>query len=194
MNRDRHQHGRGFPRMHTPALRHPIGGREQEPSAAVPLPIGATFRQLLRFGLVGCLNTLIDLLALNALFWLFPTRNVGLLLIENSLAYSLGAINSLLLNKYWTFRFPGHAKPREMGRFALTTLAGVACNNLLLWLMGTLLHPVFVSAVLWVNASKIIAIGGNVLISYLGMRLWVFVRPAPAPIRFHHKQTNGRPV
>ena len=49
--------------------------------------------------------------------------------------------------------------------------------------MGTLLHPVFVSAVLWANASKLVAIGGTVLISYLGMRLWVFVRPTPVPVK-----------
>jgi putative flippase GtrA len=170
-------------------------GRDQAPVTALPPSIGATFRQLLRFGVVGCLNTVIDLLALNALFWLFPTRNIGLLLVENSLAYSVGAVNSFLLNKYWTFRFAGRARQREVGRFALTTLAGVACNNLLLWLMGTLLHPVFVSAVLWANAAKLVAIGGSVLISYLGMRLWVFVRPAPAPrAAANPAAANGRPL
>ena len=180
MNREYHQNGSGFLGMHIPALRHPMGVRDQEYAAALPPPsIGATFGQLLRFGLVGCLNTAIDLLALNGLFWLIPTRSIGLLLIENSIAYSFGAVNSFLFNKWWTFHFPGRAGRREVGRFALTTLAGVACNNLLLWLMGTLLHPVFLSAVLWANASKLVAIGGTVLISYLGMRLWVFARPAP---------------
>jgi putative flippase GtrA len=183
MNREQHQHGHSFPRMHSPAVRHLLGERKQEPLVAALSSIGSTFWQLLRFSLVGCLNTAVDLLALNALFWLFPTRNIGLLLMENSLAYSVGAVNSFLLNKYWTFRCAGRAGPREVERFALTTLAGVACNNLLLWLMGTLLHPVFVSAVLWANASKLVAIGGTVLISYLGMRLWVFVRPAPPPVK-----------
>lgn len=192
MNRDQHQNGSGFPRMHALALPQLIGGHDQEPAAAWPPSIIATFGQLLRFGLVGCLNTVIDQLVLNALFWLFPTRNIGLLLIENSLAYSVGAVNSFLLNKYWTFHFPGRAKSREVGRFALTTLAGVACNTLLLWLLGTLLHPVLVSAVLWANTAKIMALGGTVLISYLGMRLWVFVRPAPAPMRFHHEQMSRK--
>ncbi|HLV99504.1 MAG TPA: glycosyltransferase, partial [Ktedonobacterales bacterium] len=110
--------------------------------------------------------------------WLFPTRSVGLLLLENSLAYSFGAVNSFLFNKYWTFRCLGRVEGREVGRFTLTTLAGVACNTLLLWLLSTLLHPVFLNAVLWANASKIVAIGGTVLISYLGMRLWVFASAA----------------
>src|SRR5207245_2831310 len=60
-------------------------------------------RHMMRFGLVGGLNTLIDLLALNGLLLLFPTTSSSLLLVYNALAYSLGAVNSFLLNKYWTF-------------------------------------------------------------------------------------------
>ena len=171
--------------MHTAELSAPLYASEQEyQPARLPLPerrpSDALFGQMLRFGMVGCLNTLLDLLALNVLLWLWPTHNVGMLLIDNSIAYSFGAVNSFLFNKYWTFRCPGRAGWREVLRFALTTLAGVICNNLLLWLMSNLLHPVFLSAFLWANASKLIAIGGTVLISYLGMRLWVFVRPAQA--------------
>jgi predicted small integral membrane protein len=33
---------------------------------------------------------------------------------------------------------------------------------------------------LWANASKIAAIFGTVCISFLGMRLWVFVKPGVA--------------
>jgi putative flippase GtrA len=139
--------------------------------------LGTSLAQFARFGLVGGLNTLIDLVILNGLLWLVPTRSTGLLLIFNSIAYSVGAINSFLLNKYWTFRVTGRAQPKEVGRFALTTLAGMACNTLILWVMSSLLHPVLLSAVLWANASKLVAIGGTVLISYLGMRLWVFVHP-----------------
>ena len=61
------------------------------------------FRQVLRFGLVGGLNTLVDVLILNSLLLLFPTTSALKLLAYNSLAYSLGAVNSFFLNKYWTF-------------------------------------------------------------------------------------------
>src|SRR5215467_878046 len=62
-----------------------------------------SLRQLLRFGLVGGLNTLVDLLILNGLLWLFPTTSTLRLLFYSSLAFSMGAVNSFLLNKYWTF-------------------------------------------------------------------------------------------
>jgi len=73
-------------------------------------------RQVLRFGLVGGLNTMIDVLILNGLLWLFPTTSSLMLLAYNTLAYSLGAVNSFLLNKYWTFRYKKRTTRREVVR------------------------------------------------------------------------------
>ena len=61
------------------------------------------FRQFLRYCLVDGVNTLIDVLMLNVLLWRFPTNNVQVLVIYNSIAYSSGAVSSFFLNKYWTF-------------------------------------------------------------------------------------------
>ncbi len=134
------------------------------------------FSQVLRFGLVGGLNTLVDLTILNSLLWLFPTTSTPTLLTYNSLAYSLGAVNSFLLNKYWTFGQRQRTTREELTRFALITLFGIAWSTLILWLASLVLHPILVNTTVWANASKVIAIAGTSLISYLGMRLWVFVR------------------
>src|SRR6266478_10207441 len=53
-----------------------------------------TIWQCVRFGLVGCVNTTIDLLVLNTLLWLWPTQNITRLLLANTLAYAFGALNS----------------------------------------------------------------------------------------------------
>jgi putative flippase GtrA len=134
--------------------------------------------QLVRFSMVGGLNTAVDLLILNSILWLWPTRNTVMLLIYNSVAYTFGAINSFAWNKYWTFRRYQRVNSAEVVRFAFTTLSGIACNDVLLWLIGSLLHPMLLSATLWANVSKIIAVGNTALISYLAMRLWVFVQHA----------------
>lgn len=131
--------------------------------------------QMLRFVLVGGLNTLVDLLVLNALLRLFPTNSVIILLSYNVLAYSTGAINSFLLNKYWTFGQKRKTTTSELARFTLTTLCGIAWSTGILWLASNVLHPLLVNPTLWANTSKVLAIGGTALISYLGMRLWVFV-------------------
>jgi putative flippase GtrA len=134
-----------------------------------------SLRQLLRFGLTGGLNTLVDLLILNGLLLLFPTTRAPMLLAYNSLAYSLGAVNSFLLNKYWTFGHRQRTTWRELVRFTLTTLCGIGWSNSIIWLASNFLRPFLVNTTVWANASKVVAIFSTALISYLGMRLWVFV-------------------
>ena len=136
-------------------------------------------RQLLRFGLVGGLNTLVDLLVLNGLLWLFPTSSTLTLLIYSSLAFSLGAVNSFLLNKYWTFGSRQKTTRGEVVRFVMTTLCGIGWSTIILLLASNALHPFLVNTTVWANASKVIAIAGTALINYLGMRLWVFVSKTP---------------
>src|SRR5690242_7156089 len=104
------------------------------------------FRQVLRFGLVGGLNTLVDVLILNGLLLLFPTSSTSILLAYNSLAYSIGAVNSFLLNKYWTFGQRQRTTCKELVRFTLTTLCGIGWSSIILWFASNLLHPLLVNA------------------------------------------------
>ena len=130
--------------------------------------------QMVRFGMVGVLNTLVDVVVLNFLLWYFPTRNANFLLIYNSIAYTIGAVNSFGLNKYWTFQHKQRVDGGELTRFALINVVGICCNDGILWLMAGLLHPSIGSSLLWANASKLAAVVGTAIVSYLGMRLWVF--------------------
>jgi putative flippase GtrA len=121
-------------------------------------------------------NTTIDLLVLNGLLLLWPTQNSARLLLFNTIAYAFGALNSFALNRYWTFGRAGRPQVREGARFILITVAAIVCNDLILWFMGKILHPAHLNVTLWANSSKVVAIGGTILVSYLGMRLWVFVQ------------------
>ncbi len=136
--------------------------------------------QIIRFGFVGGLNTTLDLLIFNTFLLLFPTKDTLMLLIYNSTAYAIGSINSFMLNKYWTFRHKQKTTSQEVLRFIITTLLGIGCNDLIIWLISDISHPLITDARLWANVSKICAIFGTVLISYFGMRLWVFVKPTQA--------------
>src|SRR5437588_4613516 len=143
--------------------------------------------QVLRFGLVGGLNTIVDLLILNMLLLLFPTSSTRMILMYSAIAYSLGAVNSFLLNKYWTFGYRQRTTWRVVVRFTVTTLCGIGWSSIILWLASNALHPVLINPTLWANASKVIAISGTALISYLGMSLWVFVNKA----RKDHRRFNA---
>ncbi len=167
----------------TGALEVSIEHQELEKEYIVPYVIEerdrsrrSVFRQFLSFCLIGGLNTTIDLLALNGLLWLWPTQNTSLLLAYNSLAYAMGALNSFFWNKYWTFRASHRTTSTEIVRFVLTTLCSLIINNVLLWVASELLHPTLINATVWANASKALAISGTFMLSFLGMRLWVFVR------------------
>jgi putative flippase GtrA len=136
-------------------------------------------RQVSRFGLVGVLNTALDLLVLNGLLALFPTTRALVIVLFTALAYSVGAVNSFLFNKYWTFERRCKTTWGELARFAATTGVGIAGNSGFIWLASQLPHPFLANTVAWTNLSKVLALLCLSLISYLGMRLWVFVK-APA--------------
>jgi putative flippase GtrA len=174
-----------------PTLTQPLDNEHNAGSHRLPERF-RLLRQVLRFGLVGGLNTLVDVLILNSLLLLFPTTSAPKLLAYNSLAYSLGAVNSFFLNKYWTFGSRQQVTRAEQVRFILTTLCGIGWSSAILWLASTLLHPFLVNATLWANASKVLAISGTALISYLGMRLWVFVSNTPQKQVRSHAAVSAR--
>lgn len=135
---------------------------------------GSLFWQWFRYCLVGVANTLIDVLVLSILLWRFPTTQVQTLVVYNSLAYIAGAASSFFLNKYWTFGHRQRTTPKEVGRFVSSLLLEMLSSNGLVWLIGNALHPCIANVIVWGNASKLLAVAGNALLSYLLMRFWVF--------------------
>lgn len=130
--------------------------------------------QFLRYCLVGGANTAIDILVLNILLWCFPTNSALHLMAYNSIAYSSGALSSFFLNKYWTFRYKQRTTGRQVTRFVVTLFLEVLYSNALIWLAGKALRPLIANPTLWGNASKLIAVAGSTLLSYIFMRFWTF--------------------
>ncbi|EFH80777.1 GtrA family protein [Ktedonobacter racemifer DSM 44963] len=154
-----------------------------KPRPTPPGPVRALFPggggrgtcwQVVRYCLVGGVNTLIDVSILNALLWRFPTHNMQLLVVENSVAYAGGAVSSFFLNKYWTFRRKQQPTRQEVGRFLLSVALEILSNNALLWLAGMALSPFMANVIVWGNISKLLAVAANAVLSYLLMRFWIF--------------------
>ncbi len=147
-----------------------------------------TFWQVFRYCLVGGLNTLADLLILNILLLRFPTHNVQVLVVYNSIAYVGGAASSFFLNKYWTFRYAQVTTVREVRRFVISIFLELIYSNALIWFAGKALLPFIANATLWGNAVKLVAIASGVVLSYSLMRFWTFAglskekRDTPTPI------------
>lgn len=112
--------------------------------------------RLARFAAVGLVNTSLDI----GLFWMLTTL-VGIpILIANTGSYSAGAINSFVLNKYWTFGDIQQRDPmgRQFIRFLLFNLMGLAVSSLLIWLIVHIIPSLL---------AKVIATAGTLLWNYL---------------------------
>jgi putative flippase GtrA len=131
-----------------------------------------------RFALVGIMNATLDMLVLNGLLWLFPTTRTLLILLYTIIAYGFGAANSFFLNKYWTFQHRQRTTSKELLRFGMTVLFGLGWSMLCIWLASTIAHPFITNITIWTNLSKVIAIGSAAFLSFLAMRLWIFVKPS----------------
>ena len=82
--------------------------------------------QLVRFGVVGCSNTALSWCAYALLVW------AGMdVLLASGVAWTLGAVNSYVLNRRWTFRSRGRYAP-ELVRFVAVQCAGLALDVVLL--------------------------------------------------------------
>src|SRR5258708_25139154 len=135
-------------------------------------PWSSTCWQFLRYCLVGGANTLMDLLMLNVLLWRFPTNNVLVLVVYNSVAYSGGAVTSFFLNKYWTFGHKQRTTGREVVRFAIILALEILYSNGLVWLAGKIVQPLIAHPTLRGNASQLHAETGGAVSSSPFRRCW----------------------
>ncbi|MBF0255408.1 MAG: GtrA family protein [Gammaproteobacteria bacterium] len=88
--------------------------------------------ELLRFGLVGVVNTLVDL----ALFLLFYLGFGLAPLLANALAFAVAVSNSYLLNQRWTFRSGSTPLSlRGYATFVLLNSGGLLLGSLALLLL-----------------------------------------------------------
>jgi putative flippase GtrA len=81
------------------------------------------FRQTVRFGAVGLLNTIVGLTAIYSVLFFFRAGPI----IANVIGYSIGLILSFFLNRNWTFdqAGTGHAK---LPAFLLVVGLSYLCN------------------------------------------------------------------
>lgn len=131
-----------------------------------------THKQALRFGMVGVLNTLVDVMG-----YLFLTRTSGLLTGEPTAAkffsFMLGTVTSLYLNRYWTFGVAGPLRAGEVARFYTTVSVALLLN---VSLMYVLVHSVHMHDLV----AFAVATGASLLVNFTLSRLWVF-SPTLAP-------------
>ncbi|MEA5058674.1 MAG: GtrA family protein [Clostridia bacterium] len=122
-----------------------------------------SFAQLIRFGLVGVLNTAVDFCVYQFLVWL------GLhYAASQCISYSCGLLNSYFFNRRWTFRQEKTYTKKEFIRFLAVNLGSLALSVLLLRLCYEVLG--IQSNLL----AKGIVTAFVMVINFLGNKLFVF--------------------
>jgi putative flippase GtrA len=134
--------------------------------------------QLIRFGFVGVVNTLIDFGLLNLLFYLADHPSGAGLLVCNGIAFFVASLNSYSMNKNWTFSDKNPGTVSQFVLFMLFTLTGLAINSGIIYLLTMpAVSPESVSVVLWVNIAKATATLISMFWNFSSYRRFVFRSP-----------------
>ena len=133
-------------------------------------------KRLIRFAIIGVLNTILDILILNLLFVIWPPHGQALMIAwENMLAFSVGAIQSFLLNKFWTFKDISPITFQQVLKFAGVTVGNMILNTLILEALIKILGVSPDGAGLTAVALKAGVATIMMVVSFCGMLLIVFV-------------------
>lgn len=137
---------------------------------------------LIKFGIVGVMNTAVDALVFTMLAALGTPA-----LIAQVISYSCGVLNSYWWNGQWTFRDARRQGPNnELLRFVITNLIVLALSSLILFLSNNILGLNLV-------ISKAAATLLGMILNYIGSRYWVF-RAVSATTPYPNTETNERSV
>lgn len=139
-----------------------------------------SFLQLIKFGLIGVSNTLIDFMiasALNALF--------GIYYLAKIVGYACGIANSYFWNSRWTFREERRRDAREIVSFIAVNLVTLGLSLLLQWIfrdklqlgawwMRTLGENFLTRLLNGERFCLLLATGIALIVNFLGNKLLVF--------------------
>ncbi|MFL0197135.1 GtrA family protein [Clostridium sp. WILCCON 0269] len=124
------------------------------------------FTHIIRFGCVGCLNTMFDFVIFCVLNSLFGINYI----ISQILSYSGGTLNSYILNKFWTFndRKTNKKTAQEIVQFIVVNSISLSVSLIgLSILIDSSINSFF---------AKIISMVLAQVVNFLGYRFWVFGR------------------
>jgi putative flippase GtrA len=130
----------------------------------------------MKFGLVGVLNTLINLAVFNAL--LIAVHDVGRVK-ANFVATAVATVFAYVMNRYWTFKHrpSDHSRSREFILFVFFNVVGLGIESALI---GGTVYILGTNTIVAVNIAKILGLVLGTVFRFWAYRTFVF-RPAAAP-------------
>ncbi|MCR4306914.1 MAG: GtrA family protein [Candidatus Yonathbacteria bacterium] len=138
--------------------------------------------QFLKFGVVGVLNTLVDLGVFNLLIFLFGLVSGPLFIVLKAISFTVAVTNSYFMNKHLVFNagrvsnLAGNGKSKEFSLFFIVSVVGLLLNVLVsyaVFMAGKTLAPE-TSHYLFANTGAILGSGVVMLWNFLGYKFFVF--------------------
>ncbi|MRH44683.1 GtrA family protein [Aquibacillus halophilus] len=133
--------------------------------------------QLIQFGFIGISNAVVDIVTINVLLFIWPTKDSSLLLVFNTIAYILAILNSYVWNTKYTFSHHATIESKEIMLFILQAALALVINNIVFVGMFQLLEnqtaflsPTFVNQ----NIAKGMAMFLSSSASFFLMKYFVF--------------------
>jgi putative flippase GtrA len=133
-------------------------------------------KQLVKFVVVGGINTGIDFLILNIEMVLTGITSGPGMIAQNSISFGLATVNSYFLNKRWTFEDKDTQKEGvKFSQFLMVSIVGICINGGIVYLITTFVHPMFgLNPQLWANLAKVAATGISLIWNFIGYKFIVF--------------------
>lgn len=135
-----------------------------------------TRTQIIQFSFIGVSNAVVDIGSLNLLLLLWPTQDSSLmLLLFNTISYTLAILNSYIWNTKFTFNHTVEFNYTEKGMYLLQALVALIISNVVFISCFKLLGNVdFISTFINQNVSKGAAMFLSSSASFLFLKFWVF--------------------
>ncbi|WP_226035967.1 GtrA family protein [Aquibacillus saliphilus] len=133
--------------------------------------------QLIQFGFIGMSNAIVDIVSLNVLLLLWPTKDSFILLVFNTIAYILVMLNSYIWNTRYTFKHRATTNSKEIMLFILQAVIALAISNIIFISFFQLLEMNMIgnlSAFIEQNIAKVSAMVLSSTASFVMMKFFVF--------------------
>lgn len=141
--------------------------------------IGKGSKQVMSFSIIGVMNALVDIGALNLLMLLFPTDDRIQLIMYNTISYVLAIINSYFWNAKLTFPSKAIHDKKQVLLFLVQAIIALGISNLVFY--GALLIFEWITLPRYIerNISKGLAMFLSSASSFFMMKHLVFPRTKP---------------
>src|SRR3989338_784861 len=133
--------------------------------------------QVVKFGMIGGVNTLLDLSILNFLIYISGIATGIHFSVFKGISFIIAVTNSYFWNKFWTFRSTEGVQTVEFFKFFIINVVGFVINvSAASFIVNGIGAPPGISLELWANIGAISSVFISLIWNFLGMKFIVFRR------------------